>query len=347
MTNLQHYISQIGGQETKVFSLENNKGIRLLLSNYGARMLSLEVPNKAGKATDVLLGYGSLEEHIQQLPYYGAIIGRCANRIANAQFNLLGKNHALSANIAPHHLHGGFNSFAHKLWQPISANKQQLSLHYLSPHLEEGYPGNLNCELSFQLTNENELIVEMQAQSDRDTIVNLSTHPFFNLEGESYPQILSHRLKINADAYLALDADMIVDKPIALTADTIFDFRDYKTIGKDLEQAHPQLLLAKGYDHNYILNTKSPKEVAASVIAPASGIKMELYTNQPGLQLYTANWLDGSDIGKSGKAYHKHAAFCLEPQHFPNSPNRPDFPSILLKKDDIYYHYTKFHFSNI
>ncbi len=340
----KNFKANINGKTVDFYVLENETEMRVCLSNYGARILSIEVPDKNGNIKDVTLGYDNLEAHIKELPYFGALIGRCANRIGLGKFQLDGTTYQLSQNIAPNHLHGGVNSFSHKVWTPIKHTSNELTLQYISPDMEEGYPGELTTTVRFELTPNNELIVEMEAQSHGKTIVNLTTHPFFNLEGEDYKDVLGHQLSINADHYLAMSETFLPDKKVNVSEDKIFDFRTFKTIGKDIKAPHEQLSLAKGYDHNYILNTSDASQIAASVYAPQSGIQLDVYTNQPGMQLYTGNWLDSSDKGKSGNVYQKHAAVCLEPQHFPNSPNRPDFPPIVLEDGETYHHYTKFHF---
>ncbi len=344
MISPQNFKARINDQTVDFYVLENKRQMRVCLSNYGARILSIEVPDRQGQLKDVTLGYGSLKEHRQGLPYFGALIGRCANRIGMGRFQLDGTTYQLSQNIAPNHLHGGINSFSHQVWTLLEYTSNTLALQYISPDREEGYPGQLTTKVRFELSAHNELIVEMHAQSDTKTIVNLTTHPFFNLEGENYPDVLQHQLYINADSYLVMSEDFLPDKKVDLSQDAVFDFRVPKSIGQDIQSAHAQLSLARGYDHNYVLNTTNTNSIAASVYAPRSGIQMDVYTNQPGMQLYTGNWLDGTDKGKSGSAYHKYASLCLEPQHFPNSPNRPDFPSITLAAGEKYYHYTKFGF---
>ncbi len=342
----QNFKAVIDNRIVDFFVLENSDKMRVCLSNYGARILSIEVPDRNQKIKDVTLGYGSLTEHIKGLPYFGAIIGRCANRIKKGRFQLDGKSYQLNQNNEDNHLHGGIKSFSHQVWTPVNYTDNVLELQYISPHMEEGYPAKLTSNVCFQLTSNNELIVEMTAQSDAKTIVNLTVHPFFNLEGENYPDVLEHQLKINANSYLSVDSLLLPDKAIHLSDDKVFDFRTFKAVGQDIKAKHNQLKLAKGYDHNFILNSQNSETIAASVFAPKSGIQMDIYTNQPGMQLYTGNWLDGSDVGKSGTRYGKHSAICLEPQHFPDTPNRNDFPSITLNPEENYYHYTKFHFTN-
>ncbi|MBT3207090.1 MAG: galactose mutarotase [Bacteroidetes bacterium] len=344
--NPEKFKKNINGKKVELFVLENSNRMQVFISNYGARILSLKFPDKNRKLRDIVLGYSSIDEHINGLPYYGAIIGRCANRISKGRFKLDGKECQLSQNIFPNHLHGGTKSFSHQVWELVEYSNTKLKLKYTSPHLEEGYPGELTCVVSFQITEKNELIIEMNAKTDRKTIVNLTSHPFFNLEGEDFPNVLNHQLKINADSYLSMSPDFVPEKKINLQSDSVFDFNNFKKIGKDIHTNHPQLILAKGYDHNFILNENDAKTTAASVYASKSGISMDLYTNQPGIQFYTGNGLNGTDTGKTGNSYKKHAAFCLEPQHFPDSPNNPDFPLIELNPNEKYYHFTKFHFSN-
>ncbi len=345
--NPEKFKANIDHKKVDLFVLENKGKMRVCISNYGARILSIEFTDKNNKMIDVTLGYGSLEEHIKKMPYFGALIGRCANRIGLGKFDLDGKIYQLSQNMFPNHLHGGINGFSHKVWTPIEYGNNKLKLQHVSIDMEEGYPGELTSTATFELTKENELVMEIEAKSDAKTIVNMTTHPFFNLEGENYPDVLEQKLKINADCYLAMSKEFLPDKKIEVEQDSVFDFREFKTIGKDMKVEHKQIKIAgDGYDHNYILNTKGIDEVAASAYAPQSGIGMDIYTNQPGMQFYSSNGFDGNDVGKSGTKYKKYAAFCLEPQYFPNSPNRDDFPSIVLEKGKIYYHCTKFHFFN-
>ncbi len=332
-------------QNIDCYVLENAHKMRVFLSNYGARTLAIEVPDKHHQTLDVTLGYDSIEEHIQKMPYFGAIIGRYANRIAKGQFQLNGTNYQLDVNNGSNHLHGGARGFSHRIWSLIEQTGNMLKLQYVSEAGEEHYPGKLTSEICFTLSDDNALSVEVNAKSDADTIVNFTMHPYFNLDGQAGSDVLNHRLKINADSYLSIDSNSLPVKKTLLDDDAVFDFRNYKAIGQDINAKHEQLGIAGGYDHNFILS-EGANNMVASLYSPQSGIKMDVYTNQPGLQVYSVNWEDGSIVGKGQKPYAKHAGICLEPQHFPDSPNHPEFPSVKLKKGENYCFYTKYCFTN-
>ncbi len=336
----------LNNKEVNCYILENESGMRVLLSNYGARILTIEVPDKKNEIIDVTLGYENIDRHINEIPYFGAVIGRCANRISNGRFKLKNKTYQLNINDAPNHLHGGSSGFSHKVWTPIKYTDNMLKLEYISNDGEEFYPGKLTSEITFKLSEDNSLSVEITAKSDADTIVNFTMHPYFNLDGKNSSDVLNHKLKINANSYLSVDNSLLPLKKVNLDNDKVFDFREYKNIGQDINAKHEQLKITGGYDHNFILNSQDIKDVAVSIFSNKSGIKMDIYTNQPGLQMYSVNWESGSVVGKNKKPYPKHAGVCLEPQHFPDSPNHLEFPSVILEKDKTYYFYTKYQFTN-
>ncbi len=343
--NVKPFQTVLNQQNISCYVLENKHKMKVLLSDYGARILAIEVPDQHQKTVDVTLGYDTIEEHIQKMPYFGALIGRYANRIAKGQFHLNDKPYQLSVNNGLNHLHGGHRGFSHQIWKCVEQSHNRLKMQYVSQDGEEGYPAQLNAEITFTLNDDNALMVEVTAESDADTIVNLTMHPYFNLENGS-ADVLNHHLQINADSYLSINRDLLPVKETALNNDKVFDFRTYKPIGQDINAKHEQLDIAGGYDHNFILQSNNKQNIAASLYSPQSGIKMDIYTNQPGLQMYSVNWEAGSVLGKQQQPYAKYAGICLEPQHFPNTPNRPDFPSVVLKKGEAYYFYTKYHFTN-
>lgn len=343
-----HFDRKIDNKDVNLYILENNFGSKIDICNYGGIVISMLFPDKYGKLIDVILGYSTLEGYINGCPYFGAIIGRCANRIDKGKFSIDKKKYQLSVNMNDVHLHGGFKSFSHVVWEMKNVKKNSIELQYISKDGEEGYPGNLTTNVIYKLTEDNEFVVEIYAVTDIPTIVNITTHPFFNLEGHDFGNIYEHKLKLNADYYLHVTDNFIPQGNFSEVKNTPFDFTNFKTIGKDINKNHTQLIKGKGYDHNFVLkkNNKSI-DLAAVVIAPNSGIQMEIFTNQPGIQFYSGNWIDGSDIGKSSINYPYRAAFCLETQHFPDSINQPSFPSIILYPGEKYYHKTIHKFSTI
>jgi len=328
-------------------SLHSNNGMRAEFTNYGARLMSLFVPNLKNELVNVCLGFQEPEAYLSaDEKYFGAIVGRYCNRIANASFELEGKTYQLAKNSDNHHLHGGLKAFHTVLWNIELITENAVKFSYYSPDGEEGYPGNVEVSIIYTLTDD-ELKIDIEAVSDRTTVLNVTAHPYFNLRGEGNGDILSHLLKIHADAYIPVDREVIPTGGINTVENTPFDFRDFHKIGDRIDEDFEQLIRGSGYDHNYVLNIDYPGFYfhAASVIEPVSRLKMDLFTTEPGLQFYSANWLSGADTGYQGKAYEKRSAFCLEPQHFPDSPNNQHFPSTVLHKGEIYRSKTAFKFS--
>jgi aldose 1-epimerase len=318
------------GQQVDLYTLTNAKGIRVKITNYGAILVSLEVPDRDGKLADITLGYNDLDQYIKRGAFFGATVGRYANRIGGAKFVLNGVEYKLAANNGPNHIHGGKKGFDKVVWklEDITAedDKAQVQLSYLSKDGEEGYPGNLACTITYTLTNKDELKISYEAATDKTTIVNLTNHSYFNLAGEGNGDVLGHELMLNADKYTVFDKDLIPTGEIRSVKDSPLDFTKPATIGSRIAQ------VGNGYDHNFVLKGGGRTlSLCAQVYEPTTGRVMEVYTTEPGVQLYTGNFLDGSLIGKSGKAYKKHYGFCLETQHFPDSPNKPQFPSTVLK----------------
>lgn len=326
-------------KEVNLYTLKNSNGVVTQITNFGGRVVSLWVPDKNGNFDDIVTGYTTLDGYLNSSEiYYGALIGRYGNRIAKGQFTLNDTVYSLVQNNGENHLHGGTKGFNDVVWEANQTDGQTLVLTYTSPHMEEGYPGNLDVKVHYQLTNENELKIEYRATTDRPTPVNLTHHSFFNLKGDGNGTINDHLLQINADFYTPVDDGLIPTGEISSVEGTPMDFRAPTVIGERVDADFDQLKYGGGYDHNWVLVPSETRlNFAARVVEPASGRTMEVYTNEPGLQFYGGNFLDGSDTGKYGKPYDFRTSFCLETQHFPDSPNQPDFPSTILEPGEEYY----------
>ncbi len=326
--------------QVDLYTLTNTNGLCAKITNFGATLISLEVPDRRGKLADITLGYDTLDGYIDDTAYFGATVGRYANRIAKGRFVLNGVEYRLATNNADNHLHGGLKGFNKVVWNAAEADAADaIRLEYLSRDKEEGYPGNLNCAVTYLLTNNDELKITFEGRTDKATVVNLTNHSYFNLAGRAAGDILSHELQIEADRYTVVDDGLIPTGELADVKDSPLDFTEPAVIGARINQ------LAMGYDHNYVLNSGGgPLALAARVCEPGCGRVMEVHTTEPGIQLYTGNFLDGSITGKAGRVYKKHYGFCLETQHFPDSPNRPNFPSVVLNPGDKYATTTVFKF---
>jgi aldose 1-epimerase len=331
----------------EVYTLVNNNGASAQITNYGGIVLSLNVPDRAGNLGDVVLGFDTLEEYVAGNIYFGALIGRYGNRIAHGKFRLNGVEYTLAQNNGPNSLHGGLKGFDRVLWNARlfdSPDGPALELTYLSPDGEEGYPGNLTVRVIYTFTHDNALKLDYTATTDQDTVVNLTHHSFFNLAGTG--DILDHILTINADRFTPVDETLIPTGELRPVAGTPFDFTRPTPIGLRIDQADEQLACGLGYDHNWVLNNSDGSlALAARVLEPGSGRVMEVYTTEPGLQFYSGNFLDGSVTGKGGQAYQQRTGFCLETQHFPDSPHQPHFPSTVLKAGQTYTSTTLYKFS--
>jgi aldose 1-epimerase len=335
------------GIQVDLYTLTNRNGLKARIATYGATLVSLEVPDRRGMPADVVLGFDTLEPYLDVHPYFGSIIGRYANRIRNGRFVLHGESYALPCNDGPNHLHGGLHGFHTVHWRAsprVSDEGPQLELHYRSPDGEQGYPGNLDVRVVYTLTERNELRIDYEAQSDAATIVNLTNHAYFNLAGDG--TILGHELQIRAERFLPVDDTLIPTGEFRAVRGTPFDFTSPRRIGDGFQRADAQLAITGGYDHNWVLDTaSSPAAFAGTLHEPLSGRTMEVLTTQPGVQVYSGNFLDGSLSGKGGVRYHQHAALCFETQHFPDSPNRPSFPSTVLEPDSVLRQSTVYAFS--
>lgn len=340
------YLTKIQGKETKLFQLINKNGAKLFVTNYGARVVALTVPNRDHILTDVVLGYDSLKSFQKKgEPFFGAIIGRYGNRIAKGKFSLAGNTYQLQLNDGVNTLHGGTDGFYAKVWDAKQLDGQHIEMSYFSKDGEAGYPGNVKVKVLYTLTDDNSLKIDYSATTDKETILNLTNHAYFNLNGEGDATILDHELTIDAGGYTPVDKTLIPTGKIEPVKGTPFDFTRPKAIGKDIEAANEQLKNGKGYDHNFVLNKNDGGTPVASVKSPKTGIVMEVYTTEPGLQFYSGNFLTGTDKdGKGGKSYPFRSAFCLETQHFPDSPNQASFPSTVLKPGQTYSTSTTYKF---
>ncbi len=330
-------------------TLINKHGVVAIITPFGGKLISLWVPDRNGKLADVVLGYDSAEQYISGNPYFGALIGRYGNRIAKGKFTLEGKPYQLATNNGANALHGGPGGFHNVLWQKdtTDTNPGRTILTYTSKDGEEGYPGTLKARVAYTLTDDNELMIEYEATTDATTVVNLTHHSFFNLAGAGTGDILNHELMIHADRFTPVDAGLIPTGELKPVTGTPFDFTKPTKIGARIGANDEQLKNGKGYDHNWVLvKTGSEFSLAATVKEPTSGRIMEVWTTEPGLQFYSGNFLDGSDIGKDGMKYEFRTAICLEAQHFPDSPNQPNFPSTVLKPGEVYKQKTVYKFKS-
>lgn len=337
------------GEQIDLYTLRNSKGMEAAITNYGGRLVRLKTPDRDGKVEDVVLGFDTLDGYVQKNPYFGALVGRYANRIANGQFTLDGKTYHLARNNGENALHGGLKGFDKVAWsakEVTGSGGPALELTYVSKDGEEGYPGTLTATVRYTLTDDNELRIDYDATTDKDTVVNLTNHSYFDLTGQLAGDILKHRVTINADRFTPVNANLIPTGELRSVEGTPFDFRKPVAIGARIDEKDQQLQYGAGYDHNYVLNlTGNGPTLAARVEDPKSGRVLEVLTTQPGMQFYTGNHLDGSVKGKGGTVYGFRSGFCVETQHFPDSPNQPKFPSTELKPGERYREVTIFRFS--
>jgi aldose 1-epimerase len=336
-------------QKVDLYTLKNRNGMEVKIINFGGIVTSLKVPDRSGKIDDVVLGFSDPADYQKTHPFFGTAVGRYANRIAKGRFTLNGVDYKLAVNNGENHLHGGIKGFDKVIWtaqEVKTAAGPAVRLTYLSKDGEEGYPGNLQVTMVYTLTNKNELRIDYTATTDKDTVINLTHHSYFNLAGEGNGDILKHRLLLNADRFTPTDAGSIPTGELRSVRGTPFDFLNWHDIGERINDDDEQIKFGAGYDHNYVINGRmGVLRKAATVIEPTSGRMMEVLTTEPGIQLYTGNFLDGTLTGKSGKAYQRRSGFCLETQHYPDSPNKPNFPTTTLKKGATFKSTTIYHFS--
>ncbi|MBN2314634.1 MAG: galactose mutarotase [Sedimentisphaerales bacterium] len=334
-------------KQVDLYTLVNANGMTAKITNYGAILVSLEVPDRDGHMVDIALGYDNLNDYIERGNFFGATVGRYANRIGGAKFTLDGVEYKLAANNGPNHLHGGKKGFDKVVWRVEDTKEEDdqlvVKLTYISEDGEEGYPGNLACCVTYTLTNANDLRIDYEAETDKTTVVNLTNHSYFNLTGQGTGNILDHVVMINADKYTVFDEGLIPTGEIRSVEGTPLDFTSPTSIGARIGQ------VGSGYDQNYILSKGSAGAgsltLCARVLEPTSGRIMEVHTTEPGVQFYTGNFLNNTIIGKDGKVYNKHYGFCLETQHYPDSPNKPDFPTTVLKPGQKFTSTTVYSFS--
>lgn len=341
---------EVEGKTVAIYTLTNTNKVEMKISTYGGIVTSFKLPDRNGKLADVVLGYNNLEGYVEENPYFGSIIGRYGNRIGNAKFSLDGQEYTLAQNDGANTLHGGFKGFDKAVWdaqQITGPDSVSLKLHYLSKDGEEGFPGNVDVKVTYTLTYDYTFRVDYEAKTDKPTVVNFTHHSYWNFAGEGSGDILKHELMLNADAYTPVDKGLIPTGEIVSVEGTPMDFRTPKAIGVRIDSDYEQLKFARGYDHNWVLNKPARGELslAATVYEPKSGRFMEILTTEPGIQFYSGNFLDGSIVGKSGKAYEFRSGFCLETQHYPDSPNKPDFPSTALRPGETYKSTTIHRFS--
>jgi aldose 1-epimerase len=337
------------GIAVEEYTLTNANGMEVKLITYGGTITSIRVPDKDGNMDNVVLGFDNLADYETRSPFFGSIIGRYGNRIANATFTLEGETYTLAANNGVNSLHGGVLGYDNVVWTAETVEgdgEVGVSLTYLSPDGEEGYPGNLSITVVYTLTDADEIRIDYTATTDKATVVNLTNHSYFNLAGNGSGSIDDHVITINADAYTPVDATLIPTGELAPVEGTPFDLRQPTPIGDGIRSGDEQMVLGRGYDHNFVLNREGDGlELAATVSEPTTGRTMEVWTTEPGIQFYSGNFLDGTLIGSSGTMYRQGEAFCLETQHYPDSPNQPDFPSTVLQPGDTYETTTVYKFS--
>lgn len=335
------------GKAVDLYTLSNERGMVVQITNYGGIVTSLQVPDRKGKTDDVVLGFDTLADYIKDNPLFGALVGRYANRIAGGQIKLDGQTYSLTKNSGPNHIHGGNIGFNKVVWEATPIRQKGavgVSLRHFSPDGSEGYPGNLTVTVVYSLTNKNELKIDYTAVSDKSTVINLTNHSYFNLAGVGNGDVLSHLMMINADRFTPIDKDTIPTGEVRQVAGTPLDFRSATAIGARINQDDEQLKFGGGYDFNFVLNRRGRKpSLAARVYEPTSGRTMEVYTTEPGMVLYTGNFLNGVQ-GKGGKIYRKRDGFCLETGHFPDSPNHANFPTTILNPGQTYRQITFYRF---
>lgn len=342
MTIEKKIIGDHNGKNIWLYTLSNTKGVTAKVMNYGGILTELHVPGREGQPADIVLGFNDLEGYLGEHPYFGALIGRYANRIAKGEFTLEGNKYTLARNNGNNHLHGGLRGFDKVVWDILEVTAEGevgVMLKYTSGDGEEGYPGTLWVNVTYIVTNENELRIEYEAECSRPTPVNLTHHSYFNLKGAGNGDILDHILEINARKFTVVNEELIPTGELRDVAETPFDFRNGKKIGRDIAR------VPGAYDHNFVLNDHGSLRKVAEVWEESSGRIMKVFTTEPGLQFYSGNFLDGSLTGKFDSVYYKHYGFCLEAQHYPDSPNNPEFPDVILEPGERYHQVTVYQFA--
>ena len=350
MVKKEAYGTTSEGEAVDLYTLTNANGIEVRAITYGGIIVSLKVPDNNGRLDDIVMGHDTLEGYLTKSQYFGALVGRYGNRIAKGKFTLDGVEYKLAVNNGPNHVHGGLKGFDKVVWQAESFENPEgagVALSYTSKDGEEGYPGNLTAKITYTLTAQNELVVDYHATTDKATPLNLTQHTYFNLAGDGSGDILGHDLLLNASHFTPVDKTMIPTGEIRSVAGTPMDFTKPTAIGARIDQEDEQLQFGGGYDHNFVINQEKGEglSLVARVYEPTTGRVMEVFSTEPGVQFYSGNFLDGSITGKSGHVYERRTGFCLETQHYPDSPNKPDFPSSILRPGETYESRTIFKFS--
>ena len=346
--NIADFQQVVDGKETNLCRLTNESGVEVTVLNYGAKIVSIMVPDRNGILTDVVAGHSSINDYLASSePYFGAVCGRYGNRIAQGRFMIDGVMYdKLAINNGPNNLHGGLKGFNAVVWDMHQIDNQKVELKYTSSDGEEGFPGNLETTVTYRLTDDNELVITYRAITDKPTVVNLTNHSYFNLSGASDPSIGDHLLTIHADYYLPTDSTAIPYGPKEKVEGAPMDFRTPHEVGERINDDFEQLRFGKGYDHTYVFNKEAGElSFCARCVSPKTGIIMDTYTTEPGVQLYTGNWLSGNLTGKNGRRYPCRSALCLETQHFPDSPNKPEYPATTLRPGEVFKSETVYKFS--
>lgn len=342
-----NFQTEVNGEKTDLFVLKNKNKMEVCVTNFGGRIVSVMVPDKDGNMKDVVLGFDSIQDYIKYPSDFGASIGRYANRINQGRFTLDGVEYQLPQNNYGHCLHGGPKGFQYRVYKGVQKSDQELQLTYLAKDGEEGFPGNLQCTVIMKLTDDNAIDIQYEAETDKPTIVNMTNHSYFNLDGDPSTDNSAYLLTLNADSYTPVDSTFMTTGDIISVKETPMDFTTPKSVAQDINRTDfEQIKNGNGYDHNWVLNTKGDlSQVAAKLTSPISGITLEVYTNEPGIQVYTGNFLDGTVKGKKGITYNQRASVCLETQHYPDSPNKSQWPSVVLEPGQIYNSECVFKFS--
>lgn len=345
---LGDFAKVIDNKKVALYTLKNSGGSELTVTNFGAKIVTLLVPDREGKLVDIVLGLPNMADYRNaKEPYFGGICGRTANRIAHGEFVLEGKKYSLAQNNGANSLHGGVKGFNAVVWEVLEKSDKHIKMYYLSPDGEEGYPGNLEVWLTYSFTDKNELMIDYSAKTDKTTIVNLTNHSFFNLSGEGDANIGDHLLQLNADYYFPTDEGAIPLGHLESVKNTPFDFTKLRSIGERIDEDNEQLKIGRGYDHCFVLNKASENEYSyvGYCQSPKTGIRMDMFTSEPGVQIYTGNWLDGSYVAKAGHRYPARSAVCFEMQHYPDAINQKDFPSIILRPNETFESKTAYKFT--
>lgn len=344
--NPADFQTEVDGKQTALYTLKNANGMEVCITNFGGRIVSVMVPDKDGVMRDVVLGFDSIADYVKYPSDFGATIGRYANRIGQGKFSLDGTDYQLPTNNYGHCLHGGPKGFQYRVFDAVQPDQRTLQLSYLAKDGEEGFPGNLNCQVTFTLTDDNAIDIHYAAETDKPTIVNMTNHSYFNLDGDPSQNNSEYLLTIDADNYTPVDSTFMTTGEIVPVEGTPMDFRQPVAVGARIDDDFDQLKNGLGYDHNWVLNTKGDDSRAcATLLSPKTGIKLEVFTNEPGIQIYAGNFLDGTLRGKKGITYGRRASVCLETQKYPDTPNKPEWPTAVLRPGEKYDSHCIFRFS--